>query len=443
MDYKKIKLVIWDLDDTFWEGTLSEGEVKIIPQNIKLVKDLAKKGIINAICSKNSEKTVKNEFEKAKYGDCFEYFVFNSIDWTAKGKRIAEMIANMQLRDENVLFIDDNLSNINEAKYFCKNIQTLTPDKLFNLINNIDIIGKDDKELTRLKQYKILEKKNNSKKMISDNDEFLKSSNITAIVCKNNLDEEERLYELCIRTNQMNFTKNRVSKEELHRTLSDENYNCGFVKVYDNFGDYGVVGFFAVDKKTNKLEHFLFSCRILGMGVAQSIYKYLGCPKINIIGEVTENLDVKNKKFWVKILDGSEVQSKKSNKSSKEKKINILMKGPCDLQNTMPYLKGANIDTEFIHPNKDEVHTIGQESLIQIVQTHKFSKEKKDRILELTPFMNKEDFETNIYSDKYDTVILSIIDEPCIAQYKYTANNEDKALMGGGGAPRNSLSHLV
>lgn len=27
MDFNKIKLVIWDLDETLWNGTLSEGEV--------------------------------------------------------------------------------------------------------------------------------------------------------------------------------------------------------------------------------------------------------------------------------------------------------------------------------------------------------------------------------------------------------------------------------
>ena len=35
MDINSIKLVIWDLDDTFWKGTLSEGEIVPIPENIQ------------------------------------------------------------------------------------------------------------------------------------------------------------------------------------------------------------------------------------------------------------------------------------------------------------------------------------------------------------------------------------------------------------------------
>lgn len=36
----KIKLVVWDLDDTFWKGTLSEAEVMPTPENLKLIKEL-------------------------------------------------------------------------------------------------------------------------------------------------------------------------------------------------------------------------------------------------------------------------------------------------------------------------------------------------------------------------------------------------------------------
>ena len=48
-----IKLVVWDLDETFWTGTLSEGGARIPEDNVQLVKDLTDCGIINSICSKN------------------------------------------------------------------------------------------------------------------------------------------------------------------------------------------------------------------------------------------------------------------------------------------------------------------------------------------------------------------------------------------------------
>lgn len=68
-----VKLVVWDLDDTFWEGTLSEGEVKRLEQNIAIVKTLADRGIMSSVVS-------KNDFDKAasvlKEWKVYDFFIF-------------------------------------------------------------------------------------------------------------------------------------------------------------------------------------------------------------------------------------------------------------------------------------------------------------------------------------------------------------------------------
>ena len=38
MNFSNIKIIIWDLDDTFCKGILSEGGITPIAENIKLVK---------------------------------------------------------------------------------------------------------------------------------------------------------------------------------------------------------------------------------------------------------------------------------------------------------------------------------------------------------------------------------------------------------------------
>ena len=97
----KIKLVIWDLDETFWEGTLSETTIKKIDWNINFVKKLTENGIVNSICS-------KNDFNEAKR--ClldlmiWDYFIFPEIQWSSKGQLVKSIIEKCQLRDNNVLF---------------------------------------------------------------------------------------------------------------------------------------------------------------------------------------------------------------------------------------------------------------------------------------------------------------------------------------------------
>ena len=158
-DITKTKLVIWDLDETFWRGTLTEGEIILRPETIALVRELTTKGIMNSICSKNNFEDVKTKFIDLGLKDVWDLFVFVSIDWTPKGERIQNIIKSMNFRDENVIFIDDNVSNINEAKFYLPNIMSATPEFINKIAEELYLVNDYDFEHTRLKQYKILEEK--------------------------------------------------------------------------------------------------------------------------------------------------------------------------------------------------------------------------------------------------------------------------------------------
>ena len=51
--FDKIKLVVWDMDETFWNGTITEENVQIPEEHKKLILSLTDAGIINSICSKH------------------------------------------------------------------------------------------------------------------------------------------------------------------------------------------------------------------------------------------------------------------------------------------------------------------------------------------------------------------------------------------------------
>ena len=175
LDIKTIKLIIWDLDDTFWEGTLSEGGAKLSEEHAQLVKDLTDCGIINSICSKNEFEPTKSHLMELGIWD---YFVFPSINWDSKGPQLKDKLDKMALRPVNVLFLDDNPSNLGEAKHFLPDIQTGTPDEIKELISQVATLEKKDLQHKRLKQYKVLEEKDTASKAYSSNEAFLYDSNI-------------------------------------------------------------------------------------------------------------------------------------------------------------------------------------------------------------------------------------------------------------------------
>lgn len=127
MDLKKVKLIIWDLDDTLWAGTLSEGDVEVKTGIIEFINHTLDMGIVHSICSKNDYQQTKEKLEELGLWDLF---VFASIDWTPKGSRIRAIIDNMNLRPGNVLFVDDNPQNREEAKYYCDSIMIAAPNDI-------------------------------------------------------------------------------------------------------------------------------------------------------------------------------------------------------------------------------------------------------------------------------------------------------------------------
>jgi predicted enzyme involved in methoxymalonyl-ACP biosynthesis len=74
-----VRMVVWDLDDTYWKGTVSEGGIReYVQAHHDIVVELARRGIISSICSKNDEaSTLKILAEKG----IRDYFILPSVRW--------------------------------------------------------------------------------------------------------------------------------------------------------------------------------------------------------------------------------------------------------------------------------------------------------------------------------------------------------------------------
>lgn len=406
-DITKTKLVIWDLDETFWDGTLTEGGISFKPDNLKLIEELTTKGIMNSICSKNNLLDVRSQFITNGYLKFWQLFLFPSIDWTPKGNRVKNIISLMNLREENVLVIDDNESNINEIKYFCPNIMSALPEQISKIAEELYLVNDYDFEHTRLRQYKMLEAKNRDKiKTNCSNEDFLRNSDIRICIKKDCCKNLERIDKLIHRTNQLNFTKKRTSKEELQKYFADTSkYDSAYIIAEDKYGNYGICGFYVLNKEQNQLEHFLFSCRIMNMGIEQFLYTYLNKPNINIVSPVSSFLGVEPD--WVKLVENIELKQKEV---KKEDGINILFKGACDLYSVISYIAGnCNIDTEFPYWNKQLVYILSHTHTAFIEQTNRLPQKKLMELCKTFPFPNPDEFKTRFFDTKYNVIILSLL----------------------------------
>ena len=316
-----IKLIIWDLDNTLWSGILSQAEPITLFQNrINFVQKSINHGLVHSICSKNDFETTKLKLQELNIWDLF---IFPHIQFTPKGEAIKEIIENMNLRPINTLFIDDTTINLQEAKFVSPelNILNATDPNTDIILNNI-LESIKDIQNNRIEQYRILENKHTVKKDYS-NEDFLIQSDIKLAVIRNhkNLEYIDRIHELINRSNQLNFTHSKVEKEQLIEEISDSNDNLTFsVFVWDKYGSYGLVGYVCVHKKET-LTHFVFSCRIMNMGVEQKMFNWMkkSYPKIHLLEAQYAD--------WIKIIDSNSdefLDQLKKVHTPKEKTIRVI-----------------------------------------------------------------------------------------------------------------------
>jgi len=271
-----IKLIVWDLDGVLWEKSLSEDNQTGTINNkaLEFIKQSESVGVAHSICSKNNFVQAKQTLEELGVWDLF---VFPTIDYFPKGPAVKRVIESFQLRESNVLFVDDNEINLNEVKYFCPDINV-----------SIDTSFMDTFDMptgsSRTEQYRILEAKSFDKSNI----DFLKDSDIK--ICITNFNNcmlfYDRIFELVNRSNQLNFSKTRF--EDLSSTnmpySNFQNKQNYAVFVWDKYGYYGLVGYFAADEQAPDangvapftcISDFVFSCRILDMGIEQYCSNYI------------------------------------------------------------------------------------------------------------------------------------------------------------------------
>ena len=98
---KEIKCVVWDLDNTLWEGTLLEDEeVRLKPEIEVLLDELDGRGILHSIASKNDRDLAMG---KLREFNLEQYFLYPEIHWNPKSTSIARIQKNLNIGIDTIL----------------------------------------------------------------------------------------------------------------------------------------------------------------------------------------------------------------------------------------------------------------------------------------------------------------------------------------------------
>jgi FkbH-like protein len=275
----KIKCVVWDLDNTLWDGILSEGDtLKINHAVIECIQSLDKKGVLNSIASKND---YEEAFKKLQEFGISEYFLYPQINWGPKSEGIKKIAESLNIGLDTFMFIDDSEFELREVSNKLPMVRCFNASNIKNAME-IDALQFNISEESKKRRlsYMEIEKRNNAEQTYNgDIDDFLRSCNMILTIACPTETTLLRCSELINRTNQLNISGQRIAFQDLKNIVNmKEKYLSLQMNCMDNFGDYGIIGFCIINiqnKEEAVLEHFVLSCRAARKKIEESFIIFL------------------------------------------------------------------------------------------------------------------------------------------------------------------------
>lgn len=272
-----LKCIIWDLDNTVWNGILLEDSNVVLKKNtVRILKAAQKRGIIQTICSKND---FERASEELKILGIHEFFVYPQINMCRKSDNIKSFLNDMHFRAEDVLFVDDMEFELEEVKFSIPGIDTINISDYQMLEKKIyaEKVKKIEQIERRTYLYKTEEKRLYERNKYRDISAFLRQCDFKVHIELAKEDELSRIEELLERSHQLNTTGIFYSREEIRDMLEKENWFVLIGRVYDKYGDYGKSALLIVEKNNNDyiVKIMIVSCRLIGKGITEYLLFYL------------------------------------------------------------------------------------------------------------------------------------------------------------------------
>ncbi|MDZ8261473.1 HAD-IIIC family phosphatase [Nostoc sp. ChiQUE01b] len=269
-DKKVIKCVVWDLDNTLWQGVLLEDQKVSLRKNIiNLIQTLDNRGILQSIASKNDYATTIAKLEELGLK---EYFLYPQINWNSKASSLQEIAKLLNIGIDAIAFIDDQLFELEEVKFTFPEILCINADEIGNILDmpimNPRFIT-DDSRIRRLMYISDIERQNAEKEFVGTTDKFLSTLNMNFTISSAQEEDLQRAEELTLRTNQLNTTGYTYSYDELNHFRQSENHKLLIASLEDKYGSYGKIGLILIECQPQSwtIKLLLMSCRVMSRGV--------------------------------------------------------------------------------------------------------------------------------------------------------------------------------
>jgi FkbH-like protein len=279
------KCLILDLDNTLWGGIIGDDGVegiqighlgigKAFTQLQLWCKELKNRGIILAVCSKNTEAIALEPFtdhpEMELRRDDIAVFVAN---WENKVDNIKYIQSVLNIGFDSMVFLDDNPF---EREMVKSGIPDLTvPDlpedpaeyllylRTLNLFETASVTEEDEQRTVKYHQEAQRTILQNS---FGDEQSFLENLAMVSEVKGFNKFNIPRVVQLILRSNQFNLRTVRHSETDIEHIVNSPDYFPLTFTLADKFGDHGLISVVILKKQSDDtlfIDTWIMSCRVL------------------------------------------------------------------------------------------------------------------------------------------------------------------------------------
>ncbi|QVQ52479.1 HAD-IIIC family phosphatase [Spiractinospora alimapuensis] len=273
-----VKCLVWDLDNTLWKGTLLEdGETWVSEEIRSVVKELDRRGVLQAVASKNDHEPAWDRLEELGLA---EYFVLPHIGWGPKSTSVKEIADSLNFALGTIAFIDDQPAERAEVEYHHAEVRTYTADQATSLVDLPEFTPpRVTVDATRRRaMYQASFQREAARTDHSGPDEdFLRSLELVMDIQRAGDEELSRVEELTARTSQMNATGVHYSDADLRALVDDPRHEVLVTTMADRFGPHGAVGVVLFERHVDvwHLKLLATSCRVVSFGAGAALLNWL------------------------------------------------------------------------------------------------------------------------------------------------------------------------
>jgi FkbH-like protein len=293
-----VKCVVADLDNTLWGGVIGDDGLDGIVLNAhdggtgegfvrlqQFLKQLANRGILLAVCSKNDEATALLPFLQhpdmvLKRTD-ISVFVAN---WEDKASGIRRIRDELNIGLDSMLFLDDNPFERNLVRELLPDV--IVPElpedpsgvvAYLSQLNLFETTAFSAEDGERTAQYRREALRRESAAGSANVQDFLRSLEMRLVLTRFDRFHLPRISQLMQRSNQFNLCTRRLTEMECRALMESSSHLPLYATLADRFGDHGLISVVVLERsgKSLMIRDWLMSCRVLARGVEQFIMNHI------------------------------------------------------------------------------------------------------------------------------------------------------------------------